>query len=142
MKTNPRLPNSARRGPGRPRLTPPERLVLHLRPEEKDELRTLANGRQITAYILDCVRVAERQRPASLTQPRSTSYHVQRIATDSPMWMQVAVDRWPDGRVVTRYTGTEYPDDATAREDCARLNATSRGPSRPRIPAPGGATTP
>ena len=126
MKTNPRLPSSARRGPGRPRLTPPERLVLHLRPEEKDELRTLANGRQITAYILDCVRVAERQRPASLTQPQSTSYHVQRIATDAPMWMQVAVDRWPDGRVVTRYTGTEYPDEATAREDCARLNGRGR----------------
>jgi len=107
--------------------------------EDYHELRAAAGARQITAFLLDCVRAAMRTRA---TVSIRTSYHVQRIAADAPIWMQVAVDRWPDGRVVTRYTGTEYPDDATAREDCARLNATSRGPSRPRIPAPGGATTP
>ena len=99
----------------------------------------LAQGGQLAPFLIDCARYAAQHRPAPAVR---TSYHVQRIATDDPMWMQVAVDRWPDGRVVTRYTGTQYPDEVTAREACARLNASSRGSSRPRIPAPGGASTP
>lgn len=106
---------------------------------EYHELRAAAGGRQITGFLLDCVRVTMQARPAASIR---TSYHIQRIATDNPMWMQVAVDRWPDGRTVTRYTGTQYPDEATAREECARLNVTPRGSSRPRSPAPGGASTP
>ena len=121
MKSAPRLPAYARTGKkaGRPRLEAPERLTLHFRPGQVEEIRMLAQGGQLAPFIMDCVRYAAQHRPGPAVR---TSYHVQRIATDDPMWMQVAVDRWPDGRIVTRYTGTQYPDEATARDECARLN--------------------
>jgi hypothetical protein len=120
---------SARR-PGRPRVGARARLVLTMALEDHAELLALAHGRQITAFLLDCVRYATAHRPASrVERPVSTVYVAQPLPSDGGPIMQVVRDTYQDGRAIERYTGIEYATLTAAQRDCAQLN---RRPSRAR----------